>query len=123
MLDFPILSLLTFLPLIGALFVLLIRGDKEVSDRNARWAALYTSLFTFLLSTYLLSGFDGTSAEFQFVEKHEWLPALGINYHMGIDGISLFFVLLSTFLTPICILASWTSIKTRVKAGRSTAGR
>lgn len=115
MLDFPILSLLTFLPLIGAVFILMIRGDKKVADRNARWAALYTSIFTFLLSLYLLSGFDGTSAEFQFVEKQSWLPSLGINYHMGVDGISLFFVLLSTFLTPICILASWHAIENRVK--------
>lgn len=115
MLDFPILSLLTFLPLIGALFVLMIRGDKEVADRNARWAAFYTSTFTFFLSTYLLSNFDSANPDFQFVEKHEWLPSLGISYHMGVDGISLFFVLLSTFLTPVCILASWKSITTRVK--------
>ncbi len=115
MLDFPILSLLTFLPLIGALFILLIRGDKKVADRNARWAALYTSVFTFLLSLYLLSGFDGTSAAFQFTEKVTWLPSLNISYHMGVDGISLFFVILATFLTPICILASWHAIETRVK--------
>lgn len=112
---FPFLSLLTFLPLIGAFFILTIRGDKEVTVRNARWAALYTSGFTFLLSLYLLVRFDPAIDTFQFVEKKEWLPALGLTYHMGIDGISLFFVLLSTFLTPICILASWHSVTKRVK--------
>ncbi len=112
---FPFLSLLTFLPLIGAFFILTIRGDQDVAVRNAKWAALYTSGFTFLLSLYLLVRFDPAIDTFQFVEKKEWLPALGLTYHMGIDGISLFFVLLSTFLTPICILASWHSVTKRVK--------
>lgn len=115
MIDFPILSLLTFLPLIGVLFILIIRGEEEIVARNARRVALYMSGFIFLLSVYMLVQFDPTSAEFQFTEVQEWFPALGISYHMGIDGISLFFVLLATFLTPICILASWKSIKIRVK--------
>lgn len=115
MLDFQILSLLTFLPLVGALFILTIRGDTALVARNARFAALYTSLFNFVLSIYLIKNFDGTSGDFQFVEKIEWFSALGIQYHMGVDGISVFFVALSAFLTPICILASWDSIKTRVK--------
>lgn len=115
MADLPVLSLLTFLPLIGALFILAIRGRKEIAERNARCVALYTSVFTFALSTYMAMQFDGASAEFQFVENVPWFPALGISYHMGIDGISLFFILLSTFLTPVCILASWKSITSRVK--------
>ncbi len=115
MIDFPILSLLTFLPLIGVAFILLIRGEKQRVEQNARRVALYTTMFNFILSVYLLINFDGSSAEFQFTEKVEWFPALGLNYSMGVDGISLFFVILSTFLTPICLLASWTSIKTRVK--------
>jgi len=115
MINFPILSLLTFLPLVGVLFILLIRGNEERVARNSRSVALYTTLFNFILSLYMLFNFDGGSAEFQFVEKAEWFPALGINYHMGVDGISLFFVILSTFLTPICLLASWHSIKKRVK--------
>ena len=115
MLDFQILSLLTFLPLVGALFILTIRGDAALVARNARFAALYTSLFNFVLSIYLLKNFNGASGDFQFVEKIEWFSALGIQYHMGVDGISVFFVALSAFLTPICILASWDSIKTRVK--------
>lgn len=115
MTDFPLLSLMTFLPAIGALFILTIRGDAALVVRNVRYAALYTSLFTFALSLYMLLRFDGGSADFQFVERGGWLRDLGINYHMGVDGISLFFILLSTFLTPICILASWRSVKDRVK--------
>ncbi len=115
MVDFPILSLMTFLPLVGALFVMLIRGEAEVVARNARFAALYTSIFTFALSLYMLVKFDPSTAAFQFTEKHVWFADLGIGYHMGVDGISLFFVVLSAFLTPICILASWKSIEHRVK--------
>jgi NADH-quinone oxidoreductase subunit M len=115
MISFPILSLLVFLPLAGVLFLLFVRGDADTVARNARNTALLTSLFTFGLSIYMYMGFDGTSAELQFVEKLPWLPGLNINYKLGVDGISIFFVLLSTFLTPICILASWGSIEHRVK--------
>lgn len=115
MVDFPILSLMTALPLIGALFIFMVRGEKEVVDRNAKYTAFYTSTFTFALSLYMLGRFDGSTADFQFVEHSAWFPALGISYHMGVDGISVFFVALSAFLTPLCILASWTSIKDRVK--------
>lgn len=115
MVEFPILSTLTFLPLIGAFFIMLIRGDEEIVARNSRRVALYITSFTFLLSLYLLVQFDGTSADFQFKEVQTWFPALGISYHMGVDGISLFFVVLSAFLTPICILASWKSVTKRVK--------
>ena len=115
MIDFPILTLTTFLPLIGALAILLIRGDEKIVARNARATALWTSLATFFVSIFLWIGFDSSTADFQFVEKVSWIPSFGINYHMGVDGISVFFVLLSTFLTPICILASWESIQHRVK--------
>lgn len=115
MVNFSILSLLTFLPLIGALFILIIRGDTATIERNSRRVALYTTTFNFLLSLYMLVRFDSNSADFQFVESQSWFSALGINYHLGVDGISLFFVILSTFLTPICILASWKSIKARVR--------
>lgn len=115
MLDFPILSLITFLPLVGVLFILLIQGEPDMVARNARNTALLTSLFTFLLSLYMYSGFDKASADFQFTESLSWLPGYNIKYAMGVDGISIFFVLLSTFLTPICILASWDSIQNRVK--------
>jgi NADH-quinone oxidoreductase subunit M len=113
--SWPILSLVTFLPLVGALFCLVVQGPKEAVDRNCRSAALITSVVTFLLSLLLWINFDGTKSSYQFVEKVEWVPALEIGYHMGIDGISIFFVLLSTLLTPICILASWEAVETRVK--------
>jgi NADH-quinone oxidoreductase subunit M len=113
--SWPILSLITFLPLVGALFCLIVNGPKEAVDRNCRSVALVTTLATFLISLLLWIQFDPTKAGFQFEEKVAWVPALNISYHAGIDGISLFFVLLSTLLTPICILASWESIKVRVK--------
>jgi NADH-quinone oxidoreductase subunit M len=113
--SWPILSLVTFLPLVGALFCLVVQGPKEAVDRNCRSAALLTSLATFLISLLLWVRFDSTKAGFQFEEKLAWVPELNIGYHMGIDGISLFFVLLSTLLTPICVLASWESVQTRVK--------
>ena len=113
--SFPILSLITFLPLVGVAFILLIRGDEFTVARNARWAALWTSLATFVISLLLWFNFDKSTADFQFVERFEWLPSLNISYHMGIDGISLFFVILSTFLTPICVLSSWKAISSRVK--------
>jgi NADH-quinone oxidoreductase subunit M len=115
MASWPILSVVTFLPLVGALFCLVVQGSKEVVDRNCRSAALITSLVTFLVSLLLWVHFDPTKAGFQFEEKVAWIPALNIGYHMGIDGISLFFVLLSTLLTPICVLASWEAVQTRVK--------
>jgi NADH-quinone oxidoreductase subunit M len=113
--PWPLLTLVTFLPLAGVLLILVLRGEAEAVARNARWIALWTSLLTFALSLALWAYFDPTRAEFQFVEHAEWLPGFNIAYHMGIDGISLFFVLLSTFLTPICIVASWVSVTHRVK--------
>ncbi|HEX7967262.1 MAG TPA: NADH-quinone oxidoreductase subunit M [Stellaceae bacterium] len=113
--NWPLLTLVTFLPLAGVLFILMLRGDPEAVARNARWIALWTSLLDFVLSLALWAYFDPTRAEFQFVEHADWLPEFNIAYYMGIDGISLFFVLLSTFLTPICVVASWTSVTRRVK--------
>jgi NADH-quinone oxidoreductase subunit M len=115
MAGWPILSLTTFLPLVGAAFILLIRGEPDVVARNARNVALWTSLITFVLSLFIWLNFDNTTAAFQMVERADWIPAFKINYHMGVDGISVLFVLLSTFLTPLCILASWESVKVRVK--------
>lgn len=115
MIDFPILSIMTFLPLAGVLIILMIRGDKDVVAQNTRHMALYTSLFTFAFGVFLFTRFDPAVAGFQFIEKSNWLKAYGLSYHMGVDGISLFFILLSVFLTPLCILASWDSVKTRVK--------
>ena len=113
--DWPLLSLVTFLPTIGALFILFVRGDEQTVARNARAVALWTSAITFVLSLLLWTGFDNANPGFQFVERADWIPSFGITYYMGIDGISLFFVILSTFLTPICVLASWEAITVRVK--------
>jgi NADH-quinone oxidoreductase subunit M len=113
MTSWPILSVITFLPLVGALFIATL-GEDESSDRNARWAALWTTLITFAISLILLWRFDPSSAEFQFVEKRPWLGG-AINYSMGVDGISLPFVILTTALMPISILASWNAIQHRVR--------
>ena len=113
--NFPILTLTTFLPLVGVLFILLVRGDEEAVAGNARFAALWTSLATFIVSLFLWFNFDPTTSDFQFVEKYQWIPAFGISYHLGVDGISMFFILLSTALTPLCVLASWKAITSRVR--------
>ena len=115
MYEWPILSVVTFLPLVGALLiVLMIRGDDEVAKRNARWVALWATLVTFVISLLLLVGFDPSNPDFQFVEYHRWLGDVAA-YRMGVDGISLPFVLLTTLLMPMCILASWEAIQFRVK--------
>ncbi len=112
--NWPILSVTTFLPLLGALLIMLMaRGNSPVAKGTARWIALWTTVITFAISLVMVWHFDPSSAEFQFVEKHEWLGVA--SYHMGVDGISLPFVILTTALMPICILASWTSVQRRVK--------
>ena len=113
--GFPILSLLTWLPLVGVIFIMSVRGTEEVVARNARFAALWTSLIVFLLSLKLWFGFDFSEPGFQFTEHVTWLPDFRVDYRMGVDGISVLFVLLSTVLTPLCILASWEAITNRVR--------
>ena len=113
--GFPLLSLVTFLPLLGAFIIMMVRGDEKVVASNARWTALWTSLITFALSLILWVRFDKASVDYQFVEQAAWLPEFGISYIMGVDGISVLFVLLATLLTPICILASWESVQSRVR--------
>ncbi len=113
--NWPLLSLVTFIPLIGACFIFVIRGEQDVVARNARYVALWTSLVTFALSLFIWFGFERGTAAFQFVEQGDWIPAFNISYHLGVDGISMPFVLLSTVLTPLCILASWEAIKVRVR--------
>ena len=113
--DWPLLSLTTFLPLLGALFILTIRGETEVVTRNARAVALLTSVATFIVSLFIAVKFNGASPDFQFKETATWFPGTTISYAMGVDGISMWFVLLSTFLTPICILSSFAGVTKRVK--------
>ena len=113
--DWPLLSLVTFLPLMGASFIFLFaQGGNAQADRNAKSVALMTTTLTFFISLVIWGNFDNRTANFQFVEQREWLGG-GIDYRMGVDGISLLFVVLTAFLMPICILASWQSITTRVR--------
>ena len=118
MTEYPILSSIIFLPLLGALAIFLFvkpcENNKSESN-NVRNVSLFTTLMTFLLSMVLYINFDSTTAQFQFVEKHEWLKGYGISYYLGVDGISLFFILLTTFLMPICILCSWNSINKQIR--------
>jgi NADH-quinone oxidoreductase subunit M len=105
-----ILSVTTFLPLVGALLIATLNAEAV---RNARWIALWTTLITFFVSLLIWWHFDTTTAGFQFVEEYDWLGPL--KYKMGVDGISMLFVILTTFLMPLCILASWEAIQDRVK--------
>ena len=113
--GFPLLSLLTFLPLVGVAIILSVRGDEKAVASNARWTALWTTVVVFALSLVLWDKFDRSNPGFQFTESVAWMPQVGLTYKMGVDGISVLFVLLSTTLTPLCILASWESIQTRVR--------
>ncbi|WP_018265956.1 NADH-quinone oxidoreductase subunit M [Methylosinus sp. LW4] len=114
MFGFGILTGLTFLPLVGAAFILTLKGESEATLRNAKWAALLTTVVVFLLSLVVWGRFDTASAAFQLVEERAWFGS-GLTYKMGVDGFSIPFVLLTTFLTPFAILASWESVKFRLK--------
>jgi NADH-quinone oxidoreductase subunit M len=114
MFGFGILTGLVFLPIVGVAFLLLLRGDDEATRNNARWAALITTLLTFALSLWAWGRFDTATSAFQLVEQRNWLGN-GLTYKLGVDGMSMPFVLLTTFLMPFCILASWDSIQVRVK--------
>ena len=113
--GFPILSAVTFLPLVGAIaiLVLTLRGDAKTAVRSARWIALITTIIDLVLAVLIWVKFDDATAAFQFVEKASWLGG-GISYHMGVDGISMLFVVLTAGLMPFCILASWESIENRI---------
>jgi NADH-quinone oxidoreductase subunit M len=114
MFDWPILTAIIFLPMVGAGFIVMIRGDDEIAARNARYVALWTTVITFATSLLIWAQFDPTTADFQFVEKYPWFGET-ITYHVGVDGISMLFVILTTFIMPLCILASWRAITLRVR--------
>src|SRR5262249_25467193 len=114
MFSWPILSVVTFLPLVGALFIMVLPGDEAASKRNARWVAWWVTLVGLVTALMSAARSAPASAEFQFVEKKAWLAGT-ITYQMGVDGISLPFVILTAALMPLCILASWRVIETRVK--------
>ncbi|PRH86732.1 NADH-quinone oxidoreductase subunit M [Labrys okinawensis] len=116
--SWPVLSVTTFLPLVGVVLMLVLRGDPEGVKRNSRIISLWTTIATFIVSLLPLFAFDPANTSFQFVENTNWLGGTtggAINYRMGVDGISLPFVILTTFLMPFCILASWRSIQNRVR--------
>ncbi len=108
-----LLSIVTFIPLIAALILAaFLRGEDEAAQRNAKWVALIATSLTFLVSLFILAGFDPDDTGFQFVEERDWL--LGLKYKMGVDGISVLFVMLTTFMMPLTIAASW-NVTVRVK--------
>ncbi len=110
--GYPVLSTLIFLPVAGSLLLLLIKRNQE---GLIRWIALLTAIIEFLLSLPLFTGFDKTTHNMQFIERYEWIPSWGITYYLGIDGISVLFVLLSTLITILCVTISWRSIASKVK--------
>ena len=112
--QIPLLSILIFLPIIGILFMLLIRNNSDQSSNNLKLTALWISFINFIISLYLLFSFDQNDPDFQFVEQYFWIEN-GITYHLGVDGISVLFVVLTTMLVPLCILASYESIKFSIK--------
>jgi NADH-quinone oxidoreductase subunit M len=108
-----LLSIVTFLPAIAALILaVFLRGEDAAGQRNAKWVALIATVITFLVSLFILFGFNPDDTGFQFVEERDWL--MGLKYKMGVDGISVLFVLLTTFMMPLTIAASW-GVETRVK--------
>ena len=109
--NFPILSSLILLPIVGALFIFFINSDKN--NKSTKYVSLFISLANLLLSLYLWLVFNKDTSNFQFVENREWLGI--INYKVGIDGISILFVILTTFITPLCILSVNSTIKYRLK--------
>jgi len=108
-----LLSIITFIPAVAAVIMaLFLRGDDAAAQKNAKWLALLATTATFLVSLFLLAGFQPANTEMQFVEEYDWI--LGLKYKMGVDGISVLFVMLTTFLMPLTIASCW-DVKTRVK--------
>ena len=112
--NFPILSSLILLPLVGSLFVLFIKDNASKNYQNSKYVALFVSFANFLISIYLWYLFDNSTSEFQFIENKQWLKGF-VNYTIGIDGISILFILLTTLITPLCIISIINSITSRVK--------
>tara|TARA_Y100000590_G_scaffold263226_1_gene295383 strand:- start:991 stop:2493 length:1503 start_codon:yes stop_codon:yes gene_type:complete len=112
--NFPILSSLIILPLVGALFILFIKKNPNTNFKNIKYVALFVTFANFLISIYLWYLFDSSNYEFQFIENKEWLRGF-INYYLGIDGISILFIILTTLIAPLCIISINNSIKFRIK--------
>ena len=111
--NFPIISALILLPTVGSIFLLF---SKDTSEKKLtiKYVALFTSIVNFVLSIYLWFLFDSSTSDFQFVEDRNWLVGF-INYKVGIDGISILFIILTTFITPICIISVNSTFKNRLK--------
>ena len=112
--NFPILSAIIFIPLVGALFILITKGNQKNVEKNSKYVAIFSSVANFFLSIFLWFLFDNTIADFQFIEKRNWINGF-INFQLGIDGISILFILLTTFIAPICIFSGIHSIKFKIK--------
>ena len=112
--TFPILSSITFFPLIGAFFILLTKDSPQNNNLNSRYVAIFVSFVNFFISIYLWILFDHSTSNFQFVENRQWIKGF-INFKFGIDGISILFILLTTLITPICVLSILNSVKSRLK--------
>jgi len=112
--NFPILSAIIFIPLIGALFILVTKEEQKAVVKNSKYVAIFSSLANFFLSIFLWYSFDISTSEFQFVEERNWMEGF-INFQLGIDGISILFILLTTFIAPICIFSGIHSIRFKLK--------
>jgi len=112
--NFPILSSIIFIPLIGAFFIFATRGNQKIVEKNSKYIAIFSSLANLLLSIFLWFSFDTTTANFQFVEEKNWIDGF-INFKLGIDGISILFILLTTFIAPVCIFSGIQSVKFKIK--------
>ena len=112
--NFPILSAIIFIPLIGSLFILITKGGQKNIEKNTKNIAIFSSLVNFLLALFLWYSFDNSTSDFQFVEEKIWIDGF-ISFKLGIDGISILFVLLTTFITPICVFSGINSIKFKIK--------
>jgi len=109
-LDYPVLTVTIFLPLIGAFFIFFLKGKNLI-----RWVCLVTTILTFIVPFPLYKHFDKTTYKMQFVEVHSWIPSLDINYKVGVDGISILFIILTTLLSILCVTVSWKAIEEKVK--------
>ena len=112
--NFPILSAIIFIPLIGSLFILITKGSQKSVERNSKYVAIFSSIVNFFLSLFLWFSFDNSTSNFQFIEERNWIDNF-ISFKLGIDGISILFILLTTFITPICIFSVIQSVKFKLK--------
>ena len=112
--NFPILSAIIFIPLIGAIFIFINRGSQKNVEKNSKYVAIFTSLTNFFLSLFLWFSFDTSTSNFQFVEEKNWIDGF-IKFQLGVDGISILFIMLTTFIAPVCIFSGINSIKFKIK--------